>query len=1013
MRTKFAFLSALFLLFAGQVIFAQVTGTVHDDFGPVVDAEVIVKGTDVSTYTNEKGNFTIEAKVGDILVVTDIMGSSKDFKVGKLNMGTLNLESAVELDVITLTSVFDPREAIQSGITVVGGDKLENLNPSMSVDEMLQGKASGVFSVSQSGNPGSVANINVRGAISLYGGMRPPLYVVDGSYMDEDDVNGINPNDIEEVKILKEASQTAVYGARGANGVVIIKTKTPRRGVTKMSFKSRFGFGNMIPLSNVNLMNARELLEYENNISEFGSIGIPRTPEQIDELAKYDHKWADAFYKRSYLTSQYFSVQTSGEKSATTMSVGYDYNSGTVQEYKGFERITGAVGNRTELRDWLRMGYNLNASYATQDRPRDRRNGQSPFVAAVMYKPYAPVYLHDADGNLVYDDYGDPKYNTINTGLGYPTLDEMKYTDREERSFKLFGSAFLEMDVLKNVSARTSFGATYDRRVLENFLQPRALLNGMVTPPIDPPGTKRDTSVDNLIYNWRNELTYSNSWGDHNLMITAATEYAEDKYYRLFLSSQGFPNNFQNVHSLADIILAESTSSRYLVRRFGYIGMFTYNYNNKYFLDAYFRRDGSSLTGWDNLFGNFWGGSVGWDIAREDFMISSSWVNKLSLRASYGELGDDGVLNTYGNLFAMNQPSNQYYNGQTIVFPNYNVGFKDTTWEKVRKMNFGLEFSLFNHRLRGKFDYFQDYKTNFLFNNDLSPTMGGFQETINAGEFVNRGIEVELNFDLFSKASDLQVSLFANFTNLKYEVTDLNGLDEIPVPQFEGAATLTHAIGYSPYSWKVVRYAGVDPENGDALYYDLDGNITNVYDPNNAVLLDKSPLPTIYGGFGLTASYKGFDIAADFTYTMGNYINNLTKFWLLDPVTIAANHDVSASNYWQSPGDTDVLPKPSSAGYEFGTDYFLEKGDYLRFRSLTVGYTFNSKLFENLPIDGVRIYVQAQNIYVWTKYFGNPIVGDGSTEDFSIGADNYVSGSYSAFSYPQTRTFSFGINVNF
>lgn len=1011
MRTKFAFLCALFLLFAGQVVFAQVTGTVEGDFGPEADAEVTVKGGGESTFTDDNGKFTIDAKVGDILVVTDMMGTSQDFKVNKLNMGTLKM-TGVELDVVTITSIFDPTDKIQSGTTVIGGDKLENLNPSMSVDEMLQGKASGVFSVSQSGNPGGVANINVRGAISLYGGLRAPLYVVDGSYMDEDDVNAINPNDIEEVKVLKEASQTAVYGARGANGVVIIKTKTPRKGVTKMSFKSRFGYGNMVPLSNIKLMNARELLEYENAISEFGSIGIARTPEEIEELAALDHKWSDAFYKRSFLTSQYFSVQTSGEKSATTMSLGYDYNSGTVQFYKGFERISGSLGNRTELRDWLRMGYNISASYATQDRPRDRRNGQSPFVAAVMNKPYGPVYQYDDEGNLMYDEYGDPRYNMSQTAMGYPTLDEMRYTDREERMLRIYGSAFLEMDVFKNVTARTSFGATYDRRVLENFLQPRALLNGMVNPAIDPPGTKRDTSVDNLIYNWRNEMTYSNSWGNHNLVVTAASEYSEDKYYRLFLSSQGFPNNFQNVHSLAALILQESMSDRYLSRRFGYIGMFTYNYDNKYFLDAYFRRDGSSLTGWGKQYGNFWGASAGWDLARENFLAGSSWINKLSIRGSYGELGDDGVLNTYGNLHLMVQPTGQY-NGQPYVYPSTNVGFVDTTWEKVRKMNLGLEFSLFSHRLRGKFDYFEDYKTDFLFDNSMSPTMGGYYETINAGEFVNKGYEVELSYDLFPRTSEFQLGLSANFTHLDYKVTDLNGIDEFPVPQFADAATLTHKVGWTPYTWKVVRYAGVDPDNGDALYYDINGNITNVYDPNDAVMTDMSPLPSIYGGFGMTASYKGFDISADFTYTMGNYIYNLTKYWLLDPVALAYNHDVEAANYWQNPGDTDVLPKPSSAGLEFGTDYFLEKGDYLRFRSLTLGYTFNSKLFENLPIDGVRVFLQGQNLHVWTKYKGNPVVGDGSTEDFSPGAAQYVSGSYSAFSYPQTRTFSFGINVNF
>lgn len=1028
MRTKFAFLSALFLLLVGQVVFAQVTGTVEGGDGfPVTDAEVTVRGSEASTVTDENGVFSIDAKIGDVLVVVDQMGTSQDFRVSKNNLGVIKFGSAVELDVVTINSVFNPTEKIQSGSSIVGAEKLENLNPSTSIDEMLQGKASGVFSVSQNGGPGSVANINVRGAISLTGGLRAPLYVVDGTYMAEDDVISINPNDVEEIKILKEASQTAVYGARGANGVVIIKTKTAKKGTSQMSYKSRFGFGEMVPYSNVDLMDAQQLLSYEKGLSQLVNpetgvslgLGINHTDEQMANLVKNNHDWADDFFQQSYTTSHHFSIQTSGDKSATNISVGYDSNSGTVKHYDGLERISASIGNRTEVRDWMRFGYNLSGAYSTMDEPRDRRNGQSPFTAALIYRPYAPLYATDADGNVILDAYGDPTYNTVGVGLGgYPTLDEMQYTDRVERNLRIFGSAFLDVDLFKNVSARTSFGATYDRFVLENFRQPRTLLNNLLTPPT-PGGAKTDTSDDRLDYNWRNEVTYSNSWGSHNFSLTVASEYVRENFYRLQVFGANFPNNFQSVQSLATT--TTGTSSRWEVVRYGYLGFMSYDFNKKYFVDAYFRRDGSSLVGFQNQYGNFWGASAGWDIAKENFLAGSTNINNLSLRASYGEVGDDGVLDPYQNLNLMLTPTTANtaagiaYNGQQYVFPSTNVNdaLQQMTWETVRKMNFGLEFSLLKHRLRGKFDYFQEYKTDFLFDSFLSPTMGGFVETINAGEFVNKGYEVELNYDLFPRQSEFQMSLFANFTKLDYEVTDLNGLNEYSIPQFEGGPTMTHMEGYSPYTWKVVRYAGVDAANGDALYYDIDGNITNVFDVNDAVMTDKSPLPEMYGGFGLNASYKGFDLAADFTYTMGNYIFNLTKSWLIDPTSaIDGNRDVTAANYWQNPGDTDVYARPTTLGYQL-SDQFLEKGDYLRFRSLTLGYTFDSKLFEKLPINGVRIYVQGQNLAIWTDFMGNPVVGDGSREDFAVGTAQYVSGSYSAFAYPQVRSYTFGLNVNF
>lgn len=1029
MRTKFAFLSALFLLLVGQVVFAQVTGTVEGGDGfPVTDAEVTVRGSETSTTTDENGAFSINAKVGDVLVVVDPMGTSQDFPVSKNNLGVLKFGAVVELEVVTINSVFNPTEKIQSGSSIIGAEKLENLNPSTSIDEMLQGKASGVFSVSQNGGPGSVANINVRGAISLTGGLRAPLYVVDGTYMAEDDVISINPNDVEEIKILKEASQTAVYGARGANGVVIIKTKTAKKGSSQMSYKSRYGFGEMVPYSNVDLMNAQQLLNYETGLSQLVNpttgvslgLGTAHTPEQIAELVKNDHVWADDFFQQSYTTSHHFSIQSSSDKSASNISIGYDSNSGTVKHYNGLERISASIGNRTEVRDWLRYGYNLSGAYSTMDEPRDRRNGQSPFTAALIYRPYAPLYRTDADGNYVLDAYGDPVYNTTNVGLGgYPTLDELKYSNRVERNLRIFGSAFLEVDLFKNVTARSSFGATYDRFVLENFLQPRAMLNQLLE--VNPNGTKRDTSTDRLDYNWRNEVTYAKSWGDHNFSFTVASEYVRENFYEIFLSSQDYPNNFQNVQSLAGELLDESRTRRWLITRFGYLGFMSYDYNKKYFIDAYFRRDGSSLVGQNNQYGNFWGASVGWDIAKEEFLANSTNINNLSLRASYGEVGDDGVLSAYQNQNLMlvptslNTAAGLNYNGQQYVIPNFGINDKEMkmTWEKVRKMNFGLEFSLLKHRLRGKFDYFQEYKTDFLFDSYLSPTMGGFVETVNAGEFVNRGYEVELNYDLFPRQSAFQLSLFANFTHLNYEVTDLNDLNEFLIPQFEGGPVMAHTEGMSPYTWKAVRYAGVDPANGDALYYDINGNITNVWDPNNAVYLDKSPLPDMYGGFGLNASYKGFDLAADFTYTMGNYIFNLTKSWLIDPSSsIDGNRDITAANYWQNPGDTNVLPRPTATGYEL-SDMYLDKGDYLRFRSLTLGYTFDSKLFEKLPISGVRVYLQGQNLALWTKFMGNPVVGDGSREDFAVGTAQYVSGSYSAFAYPQVRTYTFGLNVNF
>lgn len=1017
MRTKFAFLSALFLLFIGQVVFAQVTGTVQDSDGfPVADAEVTVMGSDDSAITDDNGSFSINAKVGDVLTVTDAMGTVQDFTVTRNNMGVMKFGESITFDVITVTSVFDPSDKIQAGVSSISGERLENITPTTSVDEMLGGKVSGLFSVAQNGSPGSVANVIVRGALGLTGGFATPLYVVDGTYMNEDDVNSINPNDIESISVLKEAAQTAVYGARGANGVVIIRTKTAKRGSVNMQYNTRFGFGEKVPYNNLKLMNARQLLEYENNLTMVtnpdgspAGLGIARTPEQIDELAAMDHNWDDAIFKNSFLTSHYFSAQVGGDKSSSNFSLGYDSDNGIVNYYKGFQRITASLGSRNELTSWLRSGYNISGAYQEKDDPRDRRNSQSPFVGALQYKPYVALYQTDADGNILYNALGDPIYNHSGLAtLPYQALDEMRYTDRTRQNFRLFGSAFLEADIFKNVRARSSFGANYDSYKLENFLKPIAYLNQLLG--VNPNGTKTDVTSQRFDYNWRNEITYENNFGRHYLSVTAASEYSKDNFYTMRLNSENYPNNFQDVQTLGTVVPANSWTDRWAITRFGYLGYLSYNYDKKYFIDGYFRRDGSSLPGYNSQYGNFWGVSLGWDIAKESF-IEQSWLNNLMLRASYGEVGDDSVLGLYSNYTLMGQTASAY-NGQFISTPSSTVKNDDVTWMTVQKMNLGLEFSLLSHRLRGKFDYFQDNRLDFLFYQPLTDEGGGYGNFVNAGEFVTQGYEVELSYDLFPMRSPFQLGLYANFTNLDYEVTDLNNEEEYLIPIFTGTAYMSHTEGKSPYSYKMVRSAGVDPSNGDQLYYTFDGQVTNEFNyERDAVILDKSPLPTIYGGFGLNASFKGFDLNAEFTYVLGNHIFNLTYSWLTDP-SGNDNRVVEAANYWQNPGDTDVLPRPTTNGYNI-TDDLLHKGDYLRFRSLSLGYTFDRSLFENLPIKGVRIYTQLQNLAIWSSFKGNPIIGDGSTEDYAVGSANYMSGSYSAFSYPQVRSYNFGINVNF
>ena len=1021
MRTKFAFISALFLLFVGQVVFAQVTGTVQDDYGPVADAEVTVRGGDASAVTDGNGRFSIDAKVGDVLTVTDAMGTEQDFSVTKNNMGTLKFGGAVELDIVTVVSVFDPSTKVESGASVVGSNQLEILAPSLSVDQMLSGKVSGLHSVAQAGGaPGGVANVVVRGSLSLNGGLKSPLYVVDGAYLSEQDVNSINPNDIESITVLKDASKLAVYGARGANGVVLIKTKRARLNQTNVSYRAMVGYSELMKLNNFDLMSSSQLLNFHDQLSHLtnpdGSsvgVGVVRSPEEIAALSQINTNWLDEFSKGGFQNSHHISINSGSDNSSTSFSIGYDQNNGNIVYYDGFERISATLGRNVKVSEKFRYGLNIAGAYTTRDLPRDRNNAQSPFYSILQNLPYTTVHQLDADGNTMYDIYGDPIFNQAVNGLGYAALDEMKYTWRQYRNFRIFGSAFASLELAKGLTATTTFGASYDRDQQESFGMPRSILAGL----LETGGNKWDNGTDRFDYNWRNELTYARSWGDHNFSITGASEYVNNSLYGMYIESQGYPNNYQTVQSLG-VIMPGSETSRWEYTRFGYLGSASYDFARKYFVDAYIRRDGSSLAGFNNQYGVFWGAAAGWDLAQENFLANTTWADKLRLNVSYGELGDDTPITRYSNFTAVTQDS-WAGTGATAnpglyddITGRWYLANPDLTWETNKKLNIGLEYG-FLKRFTGKFDFFQDTRSDFIFAEKMAAEQGGFWRNVNAGELVNTGLEVELFYDVLKNTDGLNLTLYGNFTYINYEVTDLKGETQRPVAG--SMIPSMHVVGEKPFLFNLVRYAGVNPDNGEALYYDFDGNITNFYDSQDAVpITDKSPLPDGYGGFGLDAKYKGFQLVADFGYQFGGYMYNLTYHNLVDiyPGTNNDNKHVDAANYWQNPGDTNVFQRPSADGI-LTSDQFLQKSDFIMFRSLVLGYDFDKKLLGNSPVKGLKLTAQVQNLALWTKYKGNPLVGTGSSESVNINSNGYVSGQFSLWNYPNSRAYVFGLNVSF
>ncbi|MCA4777681.1 SusC/RagA family TonB-linked outer membrane protein [Empedobacter stercoris] len=1002
MRRIITSLSLLAFLGLGTAAFAQVTGVVNDaDNFPESDVEVSVKGTDKVVYTDLDGKFDIDAKIGDVLVI-----NGKEFTVTSNSLGTLKYvattSSPVDLSEVVVKSIFNAPS--KSGVTTVKVKDLEQMNPSVSIDQMLGGKADGLSSQAMSGAPGATANVTIRGAIGLNGGVKSPLYVVDGTYMTVSDVNAINPADIEEVKVLKDASQLAIFGSRGANCVIIMKTKSAKKGEAIVSYSSRIGVNDMVDLPNINLMNAEQLLNYQNSLSTIPNLGLgqARTSEEIARLSKNDHKWSDDLYKNGLTSSHFVSISKNDGESSNNFSIGYDKNEGAVQYYNGLERISATFNNTTKVKDWLRYGVNVNGSYTTLDSPRDRVNAQSPFFNTLMNRPYETFYQMDANGDYALDEQGDRVYNPNANYMGYPVADEMENTDAETRYLRIYGTGFVEADITKNVSARTTFGATYNRTQYENFLKPSALLSEL----LGDAGAKTDRSTDRFDYNWRNEVSYENSFGKHNLRVTAATEYINQSLYSMTLYGLGFPNDYLQTQGLATLIEQDSKSERWRVSKFGYLGAASYDFANKYFVDAYVRRDGTSLAGLDNKYGTFWGVALGWNLAKENFLRDVKAVSNLTLKASYGEVGDDSGLARYANMNLMNILGT--YNGNPASFPTTNLADVNATWETNKKFNVGVDFGFFGSRLTGSAAYFNELRSDFIFNKQLSAEAGGYITTVNAGEIKTEGVELELNYDVI-RSKNFDLSFYGNVTNLNYKVNELaDGQNSLIMS--DSYESMIHVSGGKPYQFYLVKHAGVDANTGKDLYFDKDGNITDVYDGGDAVATNKTPLPKLMGGFGLNAKFYGFDINADFTYSAGGYMYNNTYAYLTDPTSLD-NHVVEAANYWKQPGDHAAFAMPNTTGPEYSTKY-LESSDYIAFRSLSLGYNF-SKLVEGTFVKNLRMFAQVQNLALWTNYHGNPIAGTGTSESSAVGSSGYVSNSFTVFSCPLVRSFSIGFNVSF
>ncbi|WP_288444034.1 SusC/RagA family TonB-linked outer membrane protein [uncultured Chryseobacterium sp.] len=884
------------------------------------------------------------------------------------------------------------KEEVTQAVSVVSGEELTRMSASSTgITNMLQGKMSGLQVSTNSGKPGEPGSIRIRGAINVSStlGASDPLFVVDGVYMTQRQFNSIPPTDIESVTELKDAASTAVYGARAANGVIVVTTKRGKLGKPAITYDTRFGFAYKPKDINFKMMNTAQKIQFEDEMSAIGvNPNAPYTDQEKAVLLAQDHDWSKEILRNSSIQYHNLSVRGGGEKNSYYASIGYDSDSGILQELEGFKRYNARFNFDQKITDKMKLGFDFGVvNVKTQDQ-RFSYNALSPFYSIYSLNPYEPIYNPNGSFN--------PTTNSINP------IDLRRNEVTTDWRTRLSGQVFGTYEFFKGLSFKSTFGTIYDLRKNKYVVRKGSDIAKVYG---YPDGSIRDTRSDFWTYVFNNRFDFSRSFGQHKVSAVAAFEYSQEQFGSLSGTKRVMLGpDITDVGSAATpfAITGNTTTTNYV----SLLGVVDYNYANRYIISGSIRRDGNSRLGEGNKYGNFWSASAAWNLAKESF-FDVPFFNDIKFRYSIGTTGNISALADYQNLISIVSGD---YGLDPTSGPSNNVGNKNLKWESKTSQNLGVDFVMWNNRVKLSAEVFKDDRKDFLYAIPSTQYEGGgylFSSVTNAGNIEIKGLESELNIDII-RSKDIDWSVRGNISMLKYNVKSLYGTNT----QLSLDGYTFMSIGNEPTVFKMVKSAGVDPTTGDALYYKLDGSITNVYSSGDAQFLPgKSTLPSAYGGFGTTFRYKGFDLNADFSFQTGGYSYNIVAQNLVDFSAYNQNLSTDAFNYWKNPGDSGVLPKPNVNGLQT-TDQFLQKTDFVRLRSVEIGYTFDKKfLGEKLPVNSIRVYGSGQNLALWTNFTGDPEIAVASETQINNGA--FIPGALSLYNYPNTRTFLMGVQVNF
>ncbi len=958
-----------------------VTGKVTDNRGePVSYASVKIKGSKNGVSADVNGEFKITAKKGDILEVSGVGVAQKEVTVGD---GILNVQlerNVSNIEGVVVTGYTSKSKKSSAGSsTQVAIDEVRTA-PIASFDQLLQGQAPGINVRAGSGQPGAAAKVQIRGVGSI-SGSTTPLYIVDGIEINAADFATINQGDFETVTILKDAASASVYGSRGANGVIVVTTRKGKVGPIKINYDVQYG-NSYWPRSKNRLMNTNEKLDYE--IANGNPNGFSQT--EIDSLRHIATDWEDVFFQTGKTVSHQLSASGGNEKTRFYASLSYFDQTGVVRE-TAVKRYTGRFNIDNTLGNW-KFGLNSMFGYSqfTNTNENDEYVG-SPLNAIRWSLPYLTPY--DKDGNYSVD-------NTVN---GQPNaLQEMLENKTSFPQGKAIANAFVEykFPFLKGLSARTNWGFDYTQNETEIYYD-KSTYTG-----IQQQGSNGALSRGynrNFRYMGTTSLTYRSSFGkerEHDLTASVFIETIKNDFKSFGFTGYGLLLPFRNEAGITqgtpdNGYIASVTGSGTQNALISYFTDIQYGFKNRYFLNAGFRRDGSSRFGTNNQFANFPTAGISWVVSDESFMESlHNKVDLLKLKLSYGALGNQSGIGDFSSRPLFNRTS---YAGVTGLALG-TAGNPNLQWEKKTTLNTGVEFGLFKNRVSGTIEYFRS-ETDFLLGSQrLSGTTGFSAIVANQGKLENKGFEVQLKTAIL-KTRDFSWTVDGNFTLVKNRILELpDGQDQVLLSD----ELRVLKVGKPVNTFYLVKYAGVDPANGDALYYDKTGKITNVYSPDDRQYLGTADAP-YYGGITNTFNYKGVELSVFWVYSWGNELFNQDRVNVENPAYTYSGMDTKVLHEWRQPGDVTDIPRADASNFEARTTRFVENGGFWRLRNVMLSYNFSKKLLQTLKLGSVRVFAQGQNLATITNFLGY---------DPEVPVSNLLGAQY-----PSLKTVTIGLNVGF